>query len=61
MSEPGSLADYDRLEILRRCYVDSLYYQAHFSNDTAKEYTTSETYKMVYRMISKSGCSSARV
>jgi len=58
--EPGSL-DYNRLETLRKCYVDPIRYQDHFPGPSDIQCTTSETHKIVYRMIGKSGSSSARL
>lgn len=61
--EPGSLADHNRIETFRKCYVDPLRYGHHFPIPKAirKKCTTSETHKIVYTMIGKSGSSSAKI
>jgi len=60
---PGSLTNHTRLQTFLQCHVDPLRYQSHFGKPYRSKFkcTTSESSRLVYAMVGKSGSSSARI
>ena len=57
---PGSLTGMTRLETYERCYVDPARYQSHFGIPNNNVCSLSEQHKLVFRLVPKTGSSTAR-